>query len=141
MSREIHYHFDVPGDDFTRAGEASSSTKMSLKKLGLSPELIRRVAIVMYEAEINCVIHATGGTADVTIDGDKIVVVIKDTGPGIEDIEKAMTEGFSTASNEVRQLGFGAGMGLPNIKRYSDHLIVDSTVGVGTTVTATINLK
>ncbi|SDN76384.1 ATP-binding protein [Acetanaerobacterium elongatum] len=140
MAEIISLSYDVPGDDFTRAGEASSNMKKLLKKLGVSQEAIRRAAIAMYEGEINMVIHANGGVIDVKVDEDKIIMVLKDTGPGIPDIELAMTEGYSTAPDNVRTLGFGAGMGLPNMKKYTDEMTVDSTVGVGTTVTMVVNL-
>lgn len=128
-------HYDVSGDDFSVAGEASSSVKKTLKKLGFAPDVIRRVAIAMYEAEINMVVHANGGTIDATITPDEITVVFVDDGPGIPDISLAMREGWSTATPEVRELGFGAGMGLPNIKKYTDDLQIQTEVGVGTTVT------
>ncbi len=136
----IRLHYPVDGDDFTSAGEASSSVKTKLKQLGIAPDIIRRVAIAMYEGEINMVIHADGGDADVEIGADKIVICLKDRGPGIKDVELAMQEGYSTAPDEVRNLGFGAGMGLPNIKKYSDDLKIDTVVGKGTTLTITINL-
>lgn len=128
-------HYDVSGSDFTCAGEASGKIKRTLKSLGFSPSIIRNVAIAVYEAEINMVIHAGGGCIDVTVLPDKIEVVLKDSGPGIPDIDLAMQEGWSTAPENIRQLGFGAGMGLPNIKKYSDEMKIDSTVGVGTTIT------
>ncbi len=131
----IHLHYDVPGDDFTRAGEASGSVKKALRQLGIPAEVIRKVAIAMYEGEINMVIHAYGGTVDVEVTGEDITMVLKDTGPGIEDIDRAMTAGYSTAPDNVRSLGFGAGMGLPNMKKYTDEMTVESEVGVGTTVT------
>ncbi len=137
----IKLTYTVPGDDFTRAGEASSEAKKALKQLGLNPEIIRRVAIVMYEGEINMVIHANGGTVEVTIDKKSIHIVMTDTGKGIPDIAKAMEEGYSTAPDNVRSLGFGAGMGLPNMKKYSDEMTVESTVNVGTTVRSTIFIK
>ena len=130
----LNLTYEVDGDDFTRAGEASSAVKKCLRSLGISPEAIRKVAIALYEGEINMVIHANGGRIDVSVDPDKITMTLKDTGKGIADIEKAMQEGYSTAPDEVRNLGFGAGMGLPNMKKYSDHMEIDSTVGVGTTV-------
>lgn len=136
----IKLHYPVDGDDFTSAGEASSSVKTKLKQLGIAPDIIRRVAIAMYEGEINMVIHADGGDADVEIGADKIIIYLKDHGPGIENIELAMQEGYSTAPDEVRNLGFGAGMGLPNIKKYSDDLKIDTVIGKGTTLTITINL-
>lgn len=136
----ITYHYIVPGDDFTRAGEASGNIKSVLKKLGVSPEVVRKVAISMYEGEINMVIHAGGGTVDVSIEPDHVLMVLRDKGPGIADIDKAMEEGWSTASAQVRNLGFGAGMGLPNMRKYSDDMKVESEVGVGTTVTMRVNL-
>lgn len=136
----LHLHYMVDGEDFTIAGEASGKVKKTLNQLGFAPELVRKVAIAMYEGEINMVIHASGGDIDVDITPEKVVAVLKDKGPGIEDIDKAMQEGFSTASNRVRELGFGAGMGLPNIKKYSDELKVDTKIGVGTTLTMTFNI-
>ena len=120
MSNAIHLHYDVSGEDFTRAGEASGAVKKTLKKLGYNSDAIRRVAIAMYEAEINMVIHADGGFVDIDIYPDRVEVLLSDHGPGIPDVEKAMQEGFSTAPDNVRTLGFGAGMGLPNIKKYTD---------------------
>ncbi|MEA5011319.1 MAG: ATP-binding protein [Angelakisella sp.] len=140
MTSSIHYTYHVPGDDFTRAGEASGALKSALKKLGLGPEIIRKVASAMYEGEINMVIHAHGGRIDVDITPDSIVMVLADHGPGIPDVDKAMEEGWSTATEQVRNLGFGAGMGLPNMKKYTDELAIDSTVGVGTTVTMKVCL-
>ena len=138
MSQTISFHYDVPGDDFTRAGEASSSIKKALKQVGLAPDIIRNVAIAMYEGEINMVIHADGGEIDVDIAPDAVHMVLRDQGPGIQDISLAMREGWSTAPDDVRSLGFGAGMGLPNMKKYTDEMKVESTVGVGTTVTMTV---
>lgn len=132
--------FNVDGDDFIRAGEASASVKRTLKQLGLASGLIRRVAIAMYEAEINMVIHANGGKIEVELSDSNLRICLMDTGPGIANIDLAMKEGYSTATHEIRELGFGAGMGLPNMKRYSDDLKVTSTVGVGTTVTLSYNL-
>ena len=136
----LHYHYDVPGDDFTRAGEASGAIKSALKKLGIPPQVVRKVAIAMYEGEINLVIHGGGGEIDVDIDGQRVLMVLTDHGPGIPDIGKAMEEGWSTAPDNVRSLGFGAGMGLPNMKKYTDEMQIESTVGVGTTVTMVVNL-
>ena len=141
MSQTIRFHYDVPGDDFTRAGEASSSVKKALKKVGLPADIIRNVAIAMYEGEINMVIHADGGVIDVEIDADSIKMVLSDKGPGIKDIDLAMQEGWSTAPDDVRSLGFGAGMGLPNMKKYSDEMTIESAVGVGTTVTMIVYTK
>lgn len=134
------FHYHVDGEDFTRAGEISSKVKKQLKQLGLPPEVIRRVSITMYEAEINMVIHANGGTIDVEVTPEEIRIVFADQGPGIPDIEKAMQEGFSTASHQVRELGFGAGMGLPNIKKHSDEMEIDTKIGVGTTIHVAIHI-
>lgn len=133
-------HFDISGDDFSVAGMASSNCKTVLKKLGISPEIVRKTAICMYEGEINTIIHGKGGTCDVDIEQNHIKITFQDKGPGIPDVEKAMQEGFSTATNEARELGFGAGMGLPNMKSYSDELRVVSTPGEGTLVTIIINI-
>ena len=135
MSDGMKLHYTVNGDDFTRAGETSSKVKKTLSQLGFNPEVIRKVAIAMYEGEINMVIHANGGDVDVDISPEKIVVVMSDVGPGIPDVEMAMTEGFSTADCSVRELGFGAGMGLPNMKKYSDFMNIETEIGKGTTVT------
>lgn len=128
----------VAGDNFTRAGEASGAVKAKLKQLGFPSDVIRRVAIAMYEGEINMVIHANGGEATVEIEPEKIYVELSDNGPGIPDIEKAMTEGFSTAPETVRNLGFGAGMGLPNIKKYTDELVIHTEIGKGTRLCMTV---
>ncbi|HHV09506.1 MAG TPA: anti-sigma regulatory factor [Clostridiales bacterium] len=130
----------VPADDFTRAGEASSNVKGKLKKMGVPPEIVRKVAIAMYEGEINMVIHATGGTIDVTVSPEEILMVLKDQGPGIENIDLAMQAGYSTAPDNIRSLGFGAGMGLPNMKRYTDEMEIESKLGVGTTVTMKVKM-
>ena len=137
----IHLTYEVSGDDFTRAGEASGMVTSKLKKLGYNKDAIRRVAIAMYEAEINMVIHADGGVVDVDIYPDKVEVVLADKGPGIPDVEKAMQEGYSTAPDNVRNLGFGAGMGLPNIKKYTDEMKIETTLGVGTTMYLTVLVK
>ena len=131
--------YEVPGDDFTRAGEASSDVKRKLKQLGYNPEAIRKVAIAMYEGEINMVIHAGGGEAIVDIDPRQVHVVLRDHGPGIQDVEKAMQEGWSTAPDNVRNLGFGAGMGLPNMKKYTDELRIETKGGEGTSLYMTVN--
>lgn len=130
----ISLHYDVPGDDFTRAGEASGNVKTHLKKLGFDPAVVRNVVIALYEAEINMVIHAGGGEIDVEIDPDQIRMVLSDRGPGIPDVALAMQEGYSTAPDNVRALGFGAGMGLPNIKKYTDDMQIETEIGVGTTM-------
>lgn len=127
-------HYTVDGDDFLRAGEASGEVKGVLKKIGIPSKTIRKIAIAMYEAEMNMVLHANGGEVDVVISHECIHVLLRDTGPGIPDVNLAMQEGYSTATQEIRELGFGAGMGLPNMKRYSDELKVTSEVGKGTTV-------
>ena len=140
MSEELIFHFDVDGNDFTSAGQASIQIKKNLRRLGLDPETIRRVSIAMYEGEINMVIHAHGGVADVNVYEDCIEIILKDNGPGIQNIEQAMQEGFSTAPDQIRSLGFGAGMGLPNMKRYTDDMKIESELGVGTTVTMRVYL-
>ncbi len=140
MGETLKLRYDVPGDDFTRAGEASSNVKKVLKQLGINPETIRRVSISLYEGEINMVIHGNGGVIDVEISDSQVKMVLADKGPGIPDIEKAMTAGWSTAPDNVRSLGFGAGMGLPNMKKYTDEMHIESAVGVGTTVYMTINI-
>ena len=136
----VNFHFDIDGDNFTSAGEASVRIKKHLREMGFKPDVIRRVSVAMYEGEINMVIHANGGTADVNVYEDKIVIILDDKGPGIADIEQAMQEGYSTATDRVRSLGFGAGMGLPNMKRYTDDMSIESTVGVGTKITMCVNL-
>ncbi len=141
MSEFLNFHFDVDGENFVSAGQASVQVKKNLRELGLSPEIIRQVSIAMYEGEINMVIHAGGGVADVNVYEDRIVIILADTGPGIKDIELAMTEGYSTATDNVRSLGFGAGMGLPNMKRYTDEMTIESKVGKGTTITMCVYLK
>ncbi len=136
----VKLEYNVDGEDFTSAGEASSNVKTALKQLGIDSQIIRRVSIIMYEGEINMVIHAHGGKAFVEISPDKITIVLKDNGPGIADIELAMQEGYSTAPDNVRALGFGAGMGLPNMKKYADEMVVESVLGEGTTITMNVNL-
>ncbi len=140
MSEALSFRFNVDGDDFTCAGQASVQVKKNLRRLGLPPELIRRVSIAMYEGEINMVIHAGGGVAEVRVMEDAVEIILEDQGPGIADIEQAMQAGFSTAPDSIRSLGFGAGMGLPNMKRYTDHMAIESTVGVGTRIVMRVNL-
>ena len=140
MDEAVRFHFVVDGEDFTSAGQASVQVKKNLRKLGIPPEIIRKISIAMYEGEINMVIHADGGEADVLVYEDRIVMILTDRGPGIADVEKAMQEGFSTAPDNVRTLGFGAGMGLPNMKRYTDDMQITSVVGEGTTITMTVLL-
>lgn len=135
MSSEVKYTYVIDGEDFTRAGEASSDVKGKLKKMGVAPDVVRKVAIAMYEGEINMVVHANGGEITVLISPKDIEMILKDKGPGIPDIEKAMQAGYSTANENIRSLGFGAGMGLPNMKKYSDELGIETEIGVGTTVT------
>jgi len=130
----MKYRYEVSGDDFSLAGRASSEIKKILRSLGASSAVIKRVAVVMYEAEINMVIHAGGGVAEVEIGEDSISMVMRDEGPGIPNLDLAMTEGWSTAPEWVRELGFGAGMGLSNMKRNADKLTIESVVGKGTTV-------
>ena len=135
----LTYSFQVHGDDFSSAGEASVQVKKILRSIGFDSETIRRVSIAMYEAEINMVIHAGGGEAEVTVDDECVEIKLIDHGPGIANIEQAMQEGFSTAPDNIRSLGFGAGMGLPNMKRYTDYMQIDSVVGEGTTITMKVN--
>ena len=138
MSEPLVFTFEVDGENFTSAGNASVAVKKKLRWLGFPPEIIRRVSVAMYEGEINMVIHAGGGVATVTVLQDRIDIVLEDHGPGIANVELAMKEGFSTATDHIRDLGFGAGMGLPNIKRYSDNLDIDSKLGEGTKLTITV---
>ena len=140
MSETITLRYTVPGDDFTRAGEASADVKRNLKRMGASREAVRKAAIALYEGEINLAIHAGGGEITVTLTPDSIVMLLEDHGPGIADLSLAMSEGWSTAPDEVRSLGFGAGMGLPNMKKYSDRFDIQSTVGVGTTIRMEVDL-
>ena len=141
MAENVTFHFDVDGEDFTSAGEASVLGKKKLRQLGLPPEVIRRVSIAMYEGEINMVIHAEGGAADVTVTDDEVIIVLADRGPGIPDISLAMQEGYSTARDNIRALGFGAGMGLPNMKKYTDSMEIETELGVGTTITMKVSCK
>lgn len=140
MSDAIVLNYKVSPDDFTRAGEASSDVKNKLKQLGICPTSIRKVAIAMYEGEINMVIHAKGGDITVEICPENIKMILADVGPGIPDIELAMKEGYSTAPDEIRSLGFGAGMGLSNMKKYSDYMDIQTVLGVGTTITMIVNV-
>ena len=139
MSELVKFHYEVDGDNFTSAGQASVMVKKSLRDMGISPEIYRRVSIAMYEGEINMVIHADGGTADVIVYEDGIEIILADRGPGIPDVELAMKEGYSTAPDNIRSLGFGAGMGLPNMKNYTDEMRSDTEVGRGTTITMRVN--
>lgn len=134
----VNLVYDIDGENFSAAGEASTAVKRVLKKLKLPPAIVRRAVVCMYEGEINMVIHADGGKAYLEVDEEKLVIRLEDRGPGIPDIDKAMEEGWSTASSSVRAMGFGAGMGLPNMKRNADDMKIDTQLGVGTTVTMTI---
>ena len=140
MNEAVRFHFVVDGEDFTSAGQASVQVKKNLRRLGIPPETIRRISIAMYEGEINMVIHANGGEAEVLVYEDRIEMILTDHGPGIANVEQAMQEGYSTAPDNVRSLGFGAGMGLPNMKRYTDDMQIESVVGKGTTITMTVML-
>ena len=139
MPEQLQFHYDVDGGNFTSAGQASVQVKNNLNQLGLDPAVIRRVSIAMYEGEINMVIHADGGSADILVEDGCITIILADKGPGIADVEQAMQDGFSTAPDNIRSLGFGAGMGLPNMKRYTDYMKIDSVVGEGTTITMKVN--
>lgn len=136
----VHKEYRVEADDFTRAGEASADIKRRLKQLGVSSTVLRRVAVASYEVELNLVIHSDGGTLTLTVDENGVHLCSKDIGPGIPDIEQAMREGYSTANEEARSLGFGAGMGLPNMKRNADQFAIESQVGKGTTIDMTFAL-
>jgi anti-sigma regulatory factor (Ser/Thr protein kinase) len=140
MSEAVKFHFNVDGDDFSSAGHASVSVKKNLRQIGISPEIIRRVSIAMYEGEINMVIHAGGGEADVLVYEDRFEISLVDHGPGIPDVKLAMQEGYSTAPDNIRSLGFGAGMGLPNMKRYSDSMKIETEIGKGTQILMTVLL-
>ena len=134
----LNFHFDIDGEDFSSAGEASVEMKKKLRQLGFPSDVIRRCSIAMYEGEINMVIHANGGSADVAVYPDKIVIVLEDHGPGIPNVELAMQEGYSTATEQIHNMGFGAGMGLPSMKRYTESLEIETQVGVGTKLTMVV---
>ena len=140
MDDAILLTYTISPDDFTRAGEASSDVKRKLKQMGVSPEAVRKVAIAMYEGEINMVIHANGGEIRVDITTEKIIMILDDVGPGIPDVNLAMQAGYSTAPDEIRSLGFGAGMGLPNMKKYTDEMNIETEIGVGTKITMVVNI-
>ena len=127
--------FPVEKDDFVSAGEVSAKIKRTLKKLGVDSSVLRRISVCSYEVELNLVIHSMGGTLTLTVDPQQVTLCSKDVGPGIPDIDKAMTEGYSTANEEARSLGFGAGMGLPNMKRNASTFEIQSQAGVGTSIT------
>jgi len=133
--------YTIPANDFVVAGEASSSVRKLLNQMGVAPAVVKRTSIAMYEAEINAVIHGHGGRAHVEIDSEKIVIRISDDGPGIPNVELAMHEGWSTAPDCVRELGIGAGMGLPNIKRHADAFHLDTEQGRGTTVNIIVHFR
>ncbi|HOM62741.1 MAG TPA: ATP-binding protein [Dysgonamonadaceae bacterium] len=128
----MEVQYEIQGGDFSTAGQASSEIKKLLKQFNIDPQIVRRIAIALFEAEVNVVAHAYKGIMKADIEPESIRVIVEDEGPGIEDIEKAMEEGFSTASEAVRQMGFGAGMGLPNIKKNVDEMILTSVPGRGT---------
>ena len=134
----MHFEYQIEGGNFTRAGYASSEIKKKLKQLNVDLSIVKRTVVATYEAEVNVVAHAYSGTIYVDFDEEKVVIKLVDEGPGIPDIEQAMKEGFSTASSTVREMGFGAGMGLPNMKKNADDLQVSSEVGQGTTVQITM---
>jgi serine/threonine-protein kinase RsbT len=136
----MHFEYEIEGGDFSKAGYASSEVKKKLKQLNVDLQIVKRVVVALYEAEVNIVAHAYNGVMKVEIDEERIVLVLVDTGPGIPDIEQAMEEGYSTASPEVREMGFGAGMGLSNIKKNVDHLNISSEVGKGTRVEMITNI-
>ena len=140
MSEKLVFKFKVEGDDFTSAGQASVQVKKNLRQLGFDAETIRKVSIAMYEGEINMVIHAGGGEAVVSVTEDYVEIVLEDRGPGIADIDKAMQAGYSTAPDNIRSLGFGAGMGLPNMKKNSDAMEIKSVLGEGTRIVMRINI-
>ena len=130
----------LSGEDFSMAGGASSDLKSVLKKLGVSSEAIRRVSVAMYEAEINTIIHGGGGECEADITSSAVTMIFTDNGPGIADVSLAMQEGYSTASDEVREMGFGAGMGLPNMKKYTDEMEISTEPGKGTRLKLVVNL-
>ena len=133
--------FDVERGAFETAGEVSATIKRTLKRLGVDVGILRRVAVATYEVELNLIIHSLGGRLELAVDENWVRVTSRDRGPGIPDIDKAMTEGYSTAPEDVRTLGFGAGMGLPNMKRNADDFSIASEVGVGTTICMGFKLR
>jgi len=130
----VNFKYTIEGGDFSRAGHASSQVKKLLKQLNIDNQLIKRIVVALYEGEVNIVAHAQKGTIDVNILPDQVNIKLTDEGPGIKDINLAMQEGYSTASQKVREMGFGAGMGLPNMKKNADKLTINSVPGSGTTV-------
>lgn len=141
MSVLLEDIFPVEAGDYVTAGQASTTIKRKLKQLGVKADVLRRVSVASYEVELNLVIHSLGGTLTLQVTPDYVALISKDVGPGIPDIDKAMTEGFSTANEEARTLGFGAGMGLPNMRRNADGFDIQSQVGVGTTISMQFNLR
>lgn len=137
----MNFEYRVEGGDFTHAGYASSQVKKMLKQLGVESTVIKRVVVCLYEAEVNIVAHAWNGVIIITLDADNILMKLTDNGPGIADIELAMQKGYSTASPEVREMGFGAGMGLPNISANADRFVITTEPGRGTSLEITINLN
>ena len=140
MSDNLIFRFDVQGGDFTSAGQASVQVKKNLRQLGLDAEIIRKVSIAMYEGEINMVIHAGGGVAEVIVSESYIDIILEDHGPGIKDIDQAMQPGYSTSTEQIRSLSFGAGMGLPNMKKNTDSMEITTKIGVGTRIAMRVNL-
>ncbi len=139
-NRMVHT-YRVDKDDYTKAGEVSSTIKGMLKQLGIDAALVRRIAIACYEAEMNLVIHSHGGNISVSISEDDLLVIVKDSGPGIADVNQALVEGFSTAPESAREMGFGAGMGLPNMKRCADTFDIESALGLGTAIKLGFNIE
>jgi len=131
----VHLLYKIQGGNFSRAGNASSEVKKILKQLNIEARIIKRIVVALYEGEVNIVAHAFNGVITVAIDTEKITIVLTDNGPGIPDIEKAMEKGYSTASPAVREMGFGAGMGLPNMKKNTDEMYITSEINKGTVVT------
>ncbi len=140
MEDAIVLKYQVKDGEFQRAGEVSSDVKHKLKQMGVPANIVRKIAIAMYEGEVNMVIHANGGDITVEITPEQIKMILADVGPGIPDVEKAMTAGFSTASDATRNLGFGAGMGLPNMKKNTDSMDIETVLGEGTTITMIVKL-
>ncbi len=141
MSALLEQVFPVTAGDYATAGQASATIKRKLKQLGIDANVLRRVSVASYEVELNLVIHSMGGTLTLQVDPERVTLISRDVGPGIPDIAKAMTEGYSTANEEALTLGFGAGMGLPNMKRNASTFDIQSQVGVGTSITMSFNLK
>jgi serine/threonine-protein kinase RsbT len=139
--KDMKFEYLIEGGDFVKAGHASSDVKKILNQLNIDPGIVRRIAVAMYEGEVNVVAHAYRGIIKVKINPERIMVTIQDEGPGIADIDRAMQEGYSTASDKVREMGFGAGMGLANMKKNSDQLVINSEINKGTVVEMTTYTK